>query len=56
MRNVDIYDAFVDSCKKDVIQEIIKSIPWFPRLFKPPLPVKPQGPRDPKHPTDLHMR
>jgi len=56
MRNVDIYSAFVDSCKKDVMEEISKSIPCFPRLFKPPLPVKPQGPRDPKHPTDLRMR
>jgi hypothetical protein len=56
MRNADIYAAFVDSCKNDVVQELIKSFPWFPRLFKPPLPVKQQGARDPQHPTDLRMR
>ena len=49
MRNRDLYDAFVDSCKKDVIEEILKAIPWFPRIFRPP-------PRDPKNPTDLRMR
>ena len=56
MRTVESYDSFVDSCKKDVIAEILKSMPWLPRLFRPPLPVKPKGPRDPKNPTDLKMR
>ena len=55
LRSQDAYDAFVASCKKDVIEEILKAIPWFPRIFRPPLPPR-TGPRDPKNPTDLRMR